>query len=601
MPYDGIVMSAVVYELSGLLNNGRIDKIIQTESDEVLLGCYAHGENYKLLLSANASNPRMHLTRQKKESPLTAPPFCMVLRKHIQGGRITEISQSGFDRVVTFTIEHPNEMGDYGIKKLVIEIMGKHSNIFLLGENGTIFDAIKHVDSSMNSYRELMPARPYVAPPPQDKIVPTDETALRTLCSRTESENTAGKRIDKYLLENISGFSPLLCRSICEDAGLAPETKGPLSAEQSAALCNSLLRVCEEITAHNYRSEILLEQNANPYLPPMPKDMHCLSVVRGTEVKYFNTVNLMLDEFYATVDYNDRLVQKKSNVSKNLTLALDRCRRKLAEQENTIADAADYDDYRIKGELLTANLYKIKPGMKSVTVTDYYQTPPAETEIALDENKAPEKCAQQYFKTYHKKKSSHENAARQVLETREEIQYLENVRQMLEICTQPNEIAEIRQELREQGYIKFDGVSRKGEKKPRPGKQKKPQAPELSRPMKFRSSDGFEIWVGKNNKQNDHLTLKTASGADLWLHTKSFPGSHVIIRAASVPGGKISETAILEAAGLAAWYSGARNTSNAEVDYTEIKNVKKPAGAKPGMVNYFRYRTVRVRPLPFCR
>lgn len=472
MPYDGIVMSAVVYELSGLLRNGRIDKIIQAETDEILLGCYAHGENYKLLLSANAANPRMHLTRQKKESPLTAPPFCMVLRKHIQGGRITEITQNGFDRVVTFTIEHPNEMGDYGVKKLVIEVMGKHSNIFLLGENGTIYDAIKHVDSSMNRYRELMPARPYVEPPAQDKRSPSDRDALRHLFTQERLTDASGKRCDKYLLEQISGFSPILCRSICQAAGLSPDTRiNQLSSDDRNALYQSLLSVCDEIGNHSYRPVILLDRE-DSYLPPMPKEMHCLSAVKGAEVKYFNTVNLMLDEFYSTVDYNDRLVQKKSNVSKNLSLALDRCHRKLAEQENTIKESADYDAYRIKGELITANLYKIRPGMRSVSVTDYYRDPPAETEIDLDENIAPGKCAQQYFKTYHKR-SSHENAALQLRDTQEEIRYLENVRQMLEICTQPNEISEIRQELREQGYIKFDGITRKGEKKKRPGKQKK--------------------------------------------------------------------------------------------------------------------------------
>ncbi len=591
MPYDGIVASAAVYELSGLLTGSRIDKIIQSEADEIILGCYAGGEHYKLLLSANPTNPRMHLTVQKKEAPLQAPPFCMVLRKYIQGGRIVSIEQSGYDRVVAFHIEHPNEMGDYCVYRLIIEIMGKHSNLVLISQSGVILDSIKHVDSSVNSFREVMPARPYLAPPSQDKYLPSDIASIEALFAESARETI---RTDKYLLDHISGFSPFLCRSICQAADVPESHKlSDLSSKALAALRAEVVKVCSDISSHNYRPVMLLAEEAIGYLPPVPKEIHCLAVVTGELTKTYHTVNHMLDEFYSAADAADRLLQKKANVAKNISLALERCRRKLAEQEETQRNSAGYDAYRIQGELLTANLYKIEPGMEAVTVINYYTDPPTQTAISLDSTIPPSAQAQKYFRLYRKQKSAYEQAGIHQKETQEEIAYLENVRQMLDTCTLTAEIAEVRQELKEQGYIKFDGP---GRKKKKVGKKQKETAG--TRPLKFISSDGFEIWVGKNNRQNDQLTCKTASGADLWFHVKNAPGSHVIIRTASGAGKKVSDNTMEEAAGIAAWYSSLRNSSSVEVDYTTVKNVKKPSGAKPGMVNYFNYRTLCVRPLP---
>lgn len=567
MAYDGIVTAAACYELSGLLKNGRIDKVTQCESDEITLGIYAAGEHFTLLLSANASNPRFHLTTKKKEAPLLAPPFCMVLRKYIQGGRILDIKQNGYDRVVTFTVEHANEMGDFGQYRLVIEIMSRHSNIILLNESDRILDSIKHIDSSVNSYREVMPGRPYIAPPPQEKISPDDFDAVSSIFNSEEYSETM-PRPDKYLLKNISGFSPLLSGGICDMPG---------------NIRDNTLSVCKKIRDCEF-SPVICYDNGKP------KDFNAFDIISGCDVKRFNTINSCLDCFYTEKDTAERLIQKKSTAAKNISVAIERCQRKLDEQNETIRKNSDFEKYRIEGELLTANLYLVKPGMTELTVDNYYTDPVSRTTIKLDENIAPNVLAQKLFKKYRKGKSSVEQAASHAAETQAELDYLYNVRQALSTCTTDEEITEVRIELKEQGYIKFGGEKKQGHK----GASKKLKP---SKPLKFVSSDGYEILVGKNNLQNDTLTTKTASPADMWLHVRNVPGSHVIIRVASVEGRhEIPDSTILEAASLAAFYSSLSSSPLVDVDYTTAKNVKKISGARPGMVNYYNYKTVRIEP-----
>ena len=567
MAYDGIVTAAACYELSGLLKNGRIDKVTQCEADEITLGIYASGEHFTLLLSANASNPRMHLTTKKKEAPLMAPPFCMVLRKYIQGGRIVSFEQSGYDRVVSVVIEHPNEMGDFGTYRLIIEIMSRHSNIILLNESGRILDSIKHIDSSQNSYREVMPGRPYIAPPPQDKVSPSDLESVASLFESDEYSEDMN-RPDKYLLGKISGFSPLLCSGICNMPGTLKE---------------NTLNVCRQIKDCNF-SPVIYYENGKP------KDFNAIDLPTSYEEKKFNTCNSCLDSFYTERDAAERLIQKKATAAKNISIAIERCERKLDEQNETIRKNADYEDYKVRGDLITANLYLIKPGMTEITVDNYYTDPLSKLTIELDENIAPNVLAQKYFKKYRRGKSSVTQASEHAEETRRELEYLYNVKQALSTCTTEEEIAEVRAELRDQGYIKFAGK----DNKPRKASQKKPSQ---SKPLKFTSDGGYDVYVGKNNLQNETLTMKTASSSDIWLHARNVPGSHVIIRVASVPGGnEVPESTILFAASLAARYSSVSTDSFVDVDYTTIKNVKKISGAKPGMVNYYNYKTVRVVP-----
>ncbi len=585
MPYDGIVAAAVVWELSGLLANGRIEKIYQTELDEIILGCHAGGERYRLLLSASPANPRIHLTHSKKENPLAAFPFCMVLRKHIQGGRIVAIRQNGYDRVITLEIEARNEMGDLVTKYLIAEIMGKHSNLILTGPTGVIYDAIKHVDNDISRFREVMPARMYQVPPAQNKKNPDQLDLIgRELAAGTVPEEQSGLSAGKFLLQAVSGFSPYLCQAICDKAGVeANAAIAQLSQLERQRLRDILLQVRQAILSHRYE----------PFLDGERKDYHCLGIAQRGTGKQYNTVNGMLDEFYTGRDAQDRLQQKKASLTKNIHLALERCGRKLAIQEETLRECAACETYRLQGELLTANLYQLREGMSEAVVEDYTQDPPQPVTIPLDKNLTPAKNAQLLFKKYHKAKSAYDNATIQKNAYLEERRYLENVAALLQNCTGDLEIQEIRQELSEEGYLKFGGTTSAKHSKRKKGKTSG-NAP-VSPPMKFQSADGYEILVGKNNKQNDQLTLRTASAGDLWFHVKNAPGSHVILRTVS-QGGTPTDLAIQEAAVLAATYSSAKRSAKVAVDYTKVKHVKKASGAKPGMVYYTDYRTILVQP-----
>lgn len=586
MPYDGIVTSAVVSELNALIVGGKIEKVFQAERDEIVLAVHSKSENYRLLLSACSSNPRMHFTKQKKENPIVALQFCMVLRKHIQGGKILEIKQQGYDRIVEIKIETYNEMGDLVTKTLVIEIMGKHSNIILLGPTGIIYDSIKHIDNSISSVREVMPTRPYQLPPAQNKLNPAD-LDIEELIKRAETNIVVVTkpliRTDKYLLETLSGFSPLLCKEIClnSDIDLSIAVTELNLGEQNK-LIEELGNVSSLIKNKGYTPTLIYSDDAEAN----PVDFHCLKIKHQPRVKYYNNMNILLDDFYTTRDNIERLKQKKSSVAKNLSVALDRCKRKMLLQEDTLREAADFNDFRVKGDLIIANLYKLKDGDNEIWVDNYYIDPPQQIKIELESNISPQKNAQLLFKKYHKLKSSYENAQIHLCDTKEEFDYLASVEQLLDNCSNSIEIQEIRQELTEQGYIKF-GVE-KAKKKPK-------TSTVISAPFKFITDEGIEIFVGKNNKQNDKLTLHTARNNDIWLHAKNVPGSHVIISTVNYTD-EISDEVIEKAAQLAAWYSSAKSSSNVLVDYTRVKNVKKPSGARPGMVNYINYKTINVKP-----
>lgn len=575
MPFDGIVTKCIVNELNSLLSGGRVDKLFQPEADEVVLLVRSKGQNYRLVASANANYPRLHITAAQKENPQTPPVFCMLMRKHLAGGRIVDISFHDYERVITVNIESVNELGDLTVKKLAVEIMGKHSNIILLNSDNRVIDSVKHVDSDISSVREVMPARPYTLPPAQNKVLP-ENVNPQNIFDAAEALNA--KNVESILLNHIKGFSPYTCRDICASADVDPKmSPAKLSEDQKSQLITALSAALEVIKNNRF-VPCIIYQDTN-YLRPL--DFYCFMPSQDYIVKSYEYLSVALDDYYALRDTNERLDQKKGDVVKVVKNSIDRCEKKISIFNASLRDVADREKLKLYGELITANIYCIPQGSKSARVLNYYSEIEEYLDIPLNEYQSPQENAQRYFKKYAKAKSTHLNVTHQLEETLSELKYLESVQTMLDNCGSRIEIDEIRQELADQGYIKS---TVKGNKR----KQDKPSAP-----LEFMSCDGFQIFVGKNNKQNDLLTLKLAASGDIWLHTKNIPGSHVIIRTdrKTVPG-----STLVEAATLAAYHSSAKMSYNVPVDYTPVKNVKKPSGAKPGMVIYENFKTINVTP-----
>lgn len=569
MPYDGIVANAAVWELSGLLVGGRIEKVYQTERDEITLLIHSMGERFRLLASANATYPRLHLTVSKKENPNNPPPFCMVLRKHLQGGRVIDISQSGYDRIITISVEKPDEMGDMSKKHLVVEIMGRHSNIILLNDSRTIIDAIKHVDANVSSVREVLPVRPYVLPPQKEKQSP-ESIDFDTLVSED-----AAQRLDKHLVNRIWGFSPFLALSICNSVDVDPfKSIHHLTDGEKHRLKEKLKEVSDNIRERKYTPAIVHGDKA---------DFHVLSVTLSEKASVYKTVNRMLDEYFTKKDTDERLNAVKANILKSVNTAVERNTKKLAIHEETIRNAADYDKYRIYGELLFANIYNLKEG-SFAEVLNYYEDPPTVVRIELEEEKSIKNNANRYFNRYKKLKSSYENALNLLDEVKEEIFYLENVITHIENADDFETLEDIRHELSEGGYVKSQTKGRKARKEET-----------KSKPIHIVSEEGYDIYIGRNNKQNEELTLRFASQNDLWLHVKDAPGSHVIVRTGAKNGG-ITQKVIEEAASYAAFYSSHRSSTNVVVDFTRVKHVRKIPKSKPGMVSYTNQKSIVVKP-----
>jgi predicted ribosome quality control (RQC) complex YloA/Tae2 family protein len=574
LPFDGVVAKCIVQELTAELAGGRIDKVLQPESDEIVLAVRAHNKNRRLLLSASPRYPRIHLTETVRENPPVPPAFCMLLRKHLTRGRIVSFEFNDFERIIGLNIEAVSELGDYSSKKLIIEIMGRHSNIILLNDAGKILDSIKHVDSDISSVREVMPARQYMPPPSQDKLSPSGLDMIKL----TEFLDSSGKSIERFLLDNIRGFSPLLCREVCWRADIDGQRRAAgLSDRERISLSEALCSVIEEIRNDAYRPAVYYEDEQHQ----VPHDFHCLDIKQFVFREQFDSISQVLDKFYDSRDKAERLRTKKADLYKVLSNSIDRCAKKLAIQQDALREAADREKLRLYGELITANIYVIPKNTKNVQLMNYYSESGEYVEVPLDPDLTPQANAQFYFRKYAKAKSTYINTSRQLEQTQSELDYLESVLQMLDNCTSLQEIDEVRQELVDQGYM--------AQKRRRHDKKD----PAATKPFHYRSSDGFDILVGKNNIQNDRLTLRTARSADIWLHTKAVPGSHVIIRR---NGRDIPDRTIEEAAVIAAWHSKARMSSNVQVDYTMVKNVSKPNGSKPGMVIYTNYKTAVVTP-----
>ncbi|SDH91869.1 Rqc2 family fibronectin-binding protein [Alteribacillus bidgolensis] len=559
MSFDGIMTRAVIHECEQHLLNGRITKIKQPYKTDLLLTIRANRKNKQLLISANPSFSRMHLTNASFENPPEPPMFCMLLRKHIEGGFIREIKQNEMERIVTFVIEGKNEIGDVSIKHLIIEIMGKHSNIMLVEEESNqILDSMKHLPPSVNRHRTILPGREYIGPPKQHKADPlaADENeVLRKL------DSNQGK-IDHQLVQAFTGLSPQTAKEIVHRAGLG-------STEKIAA---SFTDVMKNVKEHHYYPQIKSTDGKEYY------SVIELTHLKGS-TKVFDSVSELLDRFHSGKAERDRVKQQAHDLERLLRNEWQKNKKKIKKLEKTVQQAEKAHDAQKYGELLTANLHLIKGGEKEIEVIDYYDENGGTLIIPLNPEKTPSENAQSFFRKYNKAKTSLEMGKKQIKQTKEEMVYLEQLIQQLESAA-PSDIDEIREELSEQGYVKKR--AKKGKKKHKPAK------PVLE---KYVSNDGTEILVGKNNKQNEYLTSRVAHKEDTWLHTKEIPGSHVVIRSNS-----LSEQTLLEAANIAAYYSKAKDSASVPVDYTKIKHVRKPNGAKPGFVTYEQQSTVFVTP-----
>ena len=561
MALDGVLLNCIMEELKDKIVGGRIDKIHQPEKDEIYMGIRANNQNLKLLISASSNYPRIHLTNIQKGNPLTPPVFCMVLRKHLIGGRIINIEQPNFERILILYIESRDELGDLSTKRLIVEIMGRHSNIILVDNNDVIIDSVKRITEEISRVRQVLPGRPYVFPPSQNKQNPLIQGSV----SLDKILNTDDvKKAARTIQNSFTGISRVTAQEIVY--------RGEIDS-----LPKAFLEFFERVNSKNFEPVLLKDEAGRPIdIFPFPYHQYDLKLQQPYE-----SVSMALELFFHTRDKMDRIRQHTAHLHKVLNSNLERAQKKLGILVDEYQDAQNAEKYRLYGELITTNIYQIPKGVEKIELVNYYDPNGDLIEIPLDKNKTPNQNAQTYFKKYNKAKNALVMIEKQIKETQEEIQYLDTQLDNLNKCTEESEIDEIRQELAQEGYIRLRSERKKSKK----------LAP--SKPYHFLSSDGFHIYVGKNNTQNDRLTLKTAEPEDLWLHTKDIPGSHVIVKA---QGKELPRQTLLEAGILAAYFSKAKNSTKVPVDYCPRKNVRKPSGAKPGMIIYENYHTMYVTP-----
>lgn len=574
MAYDGLFFRSLVSELSQLLTGGKIDKIHQPEKDELTIGIRSGSQNFKLKLSADASLPHLSLSDEKKENPMQAPMFCMLLRKHLAGGKILRITQSGLERIVEIAVESRDELGDVSTKILVIEVMGKHSNIILYQESDLkILESIKRISALMSRTRQVYPGIPYTPPPFSKRNLLMDVPSLSDL-------QNAEELLPKYLVKEWQGFSPATANQIFYGQPLPLDM--PLNTWQSKDLDHALSLISdlkEQLKQNQYRFAMLYA-DASKTLPKEVMALSSAALEAHFPTASFSSAIALTAAFFGSKDKSNRLDQKGAHIRKSVAARLEKSEGKRAKLNLDYQNAESAEIYKICGELLLANIYQLEKGMAYAELDNYYEEPMGRIKIDLDVRLSPAENAQRYFKRYNKAKTGQIEILKQLEETEAEINYLEAVLTAIDNSTDPENLEDIRDELAEQGYVKRKIVA---------GKSKKKKPAYLS----FTSSEGFEILVGKNNVQNDYITLRLASNKDLWLHTKIIPGSHVIVR---TEGAECPEQTLLEAAVLAAYHSKARQSGQVPVDYTLVKNIIKPNGAKPGMVVYNTNKTIYVTP-----
>jgi predicted ribosome quality control (RQC) complex YloA/Tae2 family protein len=584
MPLDASAVRAAVFEINEKISSGRIEKIYQPERDEIIIAIRTFDGAKKLVVSANSANPRMYLTSGTKENPSEPPMFCMLLRKHLTGGKIVGVTQRSFERIADVEIEARNEMGDTLRKHIVCEIMGKNSNIMLLDDNEKIIDSIKHVDITVSRVRNIFPGLTYRMPPDSDRLNPlemNEDDFYDVLCGEGE-----GRTIDKALTARIGGISPLLAREASFRAiGDSCPKIGEMSEADKRKTAHSLAKMFEDVKEGRY-SPCVIYKNGDE----KPMDFSAVEIGQystGFTLVKKDSICAAMEDYYSERDAAERMRSRSYALMKTVNSHLERVRKKKLLLSETIRDAAEREKYKIAGDMITANLYRMKTGDKSLTAVNYYDPEQREITIKLDEAKSPSKNAQQYYKKYTKAKTAEIEAEKQLQKANEEEEYLTSVIHETQTAKTPSELEEIRRELTDAGIIKSTDKRKKKEKKP-----------SVSAPTAY-FFEGYTIYSGKNNVQNDYLTMKMGRANDLWLHTKNIPGSHVLVK---YMGEEFPDSVIEAAACIAATNSKGASSPKVDVDYCPVSHVRKPNGAKAGMVVYEGYNTASVVPdETFCR
>ncbi len=561
MAFDGITVAAVTRELKDTLTGARITKIAQPETDELLLTLKTPDGACRLYISASASLPLIYLTDENKPGPLTAPNFCMLLRKHIGNGRITGVSQPGLERIIHLEIEHLDELGDLCRKKLIIEIMGKHSNIIFCDDKDRIIDSIKHVSAQMSSVREVLPGRKYFIPDTMAKLDPLTVTGAEFVQALKEKPVPLGKAV----YTSFTGISPVAAEEICTLAGMeSGMTARELPEDMLSHLFRQFSYYMEQVKLGRFRPTIYYVKNE-------PKEFCAVPFShfdQYTQAKEYGSMSQVLKTYYATRNTLTRIRQKSTDLRHVVQTSLERNRKKYELQSRQLKDTRDRDRYKVYGELINIYGYSLPAGSKELTALNYYTD--KEITIPLDPTMTPQENSQKYFAKYNKQKRTFEALSKLIQETADEIRYLESISNALDIAMSEADLVQIKEELIQSGYIRRKSTRKK--------------VKITSRPMHYISSDGYHMYVGKNNLQNDELTFSFASGNDWWFHAKGAPGSHVIVKTG---GNELPDRTFEEAGRLAAFYSRNRGSDKVEIDYVEKKHVKKPNGAKPGFVVYY--------------
>ncbi len=569
MALDGIVIANLVCELNQNILNSRINKIAQPEKDELLFTLKGPNGQQRLAMSASASLPFLYLTDQNKKSPLTAPNFCMLLRKHIANGRIIRIEQPGLERIIRFEIEHLDDLGDLCHKILIVELMGKHSNIIFCQEDNTIIDSIKHISAQVSSVREVLPGRTYFIPETTRKenpLLSTRESFFTSVFRKPES-------VCKAIYSSYTGISPSIANEICDRAGIDGDfSASSLNEDEQLHLFHHFEWFLTDIRELRFFPNIIYKGKE-----PIEFAAVRLHTYQNYETKAFDSISNVLETYYAVRNVYTRIRQKSSDLRRIVATALERNRKKYILQQKQLKDTEKRETYKIYGELLNTYGYGLKEGAKSLEALNYYTnemiTIPLNGDLSASEN------AKKYFDRYGKLKRTYEALTELVRETKAEIDHLESIATALDIAVLEEDLVQIKEELTDFGYIRK--------------KRNEKRAKSKSKPFHYISSDGFHMYVGKNNFQNDELTFQFSSGSDWWFHAKGMPGSHVIVK---TDGKELPDATFEEAGKLAGYYSKGKNSEKVEIDYLQRKHVKKPNGSAPGFVVYYTNYSLTIHP-----